>query len=71
MRQVRENRIGCCLGCKSRSIEPNCHRYCPTYLAERIRVDAENAEAKARAEVRHGLNDQRYASIKRVAKGKR
>ena len=69
-KQVKRARIGCCRDCKSRSVEPNCHGYCPTYLAERMRVDAENAEVKARASVRNGLNDQRYSSIKRVTKSK-
>lgn len=63
--------IKCCLGCQSRSVEPNCHSYCPTYLAEKMALDEESAAAKKKAAVMHGISDQRWGTYLRKLKSKR
>lgn len=61
MEPLRRTKVKCCQGCKSRSIEPNCHSYCPTYLAEKMALDAERAETLKKAKVVRGIQDQRFA----------
>ena len=58
-----------CRGCRSRSIEPNCHSYCPTYLAEKMALDEENARYREQQSVDLGIRDQRAASRRRNRKG--
>ena len=62
-------KIKCCQGCLSRSIEPvNCHSYCPTYLAERMALDEQNAGLQERRAIDLGIRDQRNDSYHRNAR---
>lgn len=65
MKPLEHHRIKCCLGCKSRSIEPNCHSYCPTYLAERLERDIQLEQNYRRAAIAHGISDTRWSSYER------
>lgn len=62
---------GCCRGCKSRSVEPNCHSYCPPYLAAKMEHDARAARDKQRAAVAIGLIDQESRRFRKAKKRRR
>lgn len=68
MEPLRRSKIGCCWGCKSRSVEPNCHSYCPTYLAEKLDLEAEKAQQRKEQAVELGIRDQRNSSYLRNAR---
>ena len=65
MKPLELHGIHCCRGCTSRSIEPNCHGYCPTYLAERLERDMQLEENHRRSSVAHGIDDTRWNSYER------
>lgn len=70
MPQMKRSPITCCQGCKSRIVEPNCHSYCPTYLAQKDARDRENAAARQHAAVQAGISDQRWSHYWRKLKEK-
>lgn len=61
----------CCYGCTSRSADPPCHSYCPTYLAAKMEHDATAAEDKRRSSLAVGLIDQECRGLRRRAKQRR
>lgn len=68
---MRRGVIDCCWKCPRRSVEPNCHGYCPEYLGQKAAQDAKNAEARRQADVRLGLNDQRAAAVRKAVRHRR
>lgn len=49
--------IKCCKDCQNRSVEPNCHGYCPTYLAEKMERGAKLVESREKSKMKHGVDD--------------
>lgn len=63
--------ITCCRDCKSRSVEPNCHGYCPTYLAQRMELDAHREAARKKDRAALDAEDTRWRSYWRRHRGRR
>lgn len=71
MKVWKRSQVTCCFGCKSRTVEPNCHMFCPTYLAQKMAADAENAAAKEKAAVACGVEELRWNGYVKAKKKRR
>ena len=63
--------IKCCKGCTKRSIEPNCHSYCPTYLAEKLERDSQLEKNRKVSRAALDADDTRWNSYWRRQKRRR
>ena len=68
MKPLGQHEFQCCYGCTSRSVEPNCHSYCPTYLAEKLDNDIRLSQKHQRTRVSREIGDTRWRSYWRSQK---